>query len=48
MRPRSALVPGDVFGPGGEGYLRLSFANSYDNIVEGCKRLAQAVAKLRQ
>ena len=43
-----ALVPGDVFGPGGEGYLRLSFANSYDNIVEGCKRLAQAVAKLRQ
>lgn len=42
-----ALVPGDVFGPGGEGYLRLSFANSYENIVEGCKRLAEAVAALK-
>lgn len=42
-----ALVPGDVFGPGGEGYLRMSFANSYENIVEGCKRLGEAVAALR-
>ena len=42
-----ALVPGDVFGPGGEGYLRMSFANSYENIVEGCRRLAEAVAALR-
>lgn len=41
-----ALVPGDVFGPGGEGYLRLSFANSYENIVEGCKRLREAVLAL--
>lgn len=43
-----ALVPGDVFGPGGEGYLRLSFANSYENIVEGCRRLKQAVAALKK
>ncbi|MGE4277230.1 MAG: pyridoxal phosphate-dependent aminotransferase [Lawsonibacter sp.] len=43
-----ALVPGDVFGPGGEGYLRLSFANSYENIVEGCKRLAEAVEALKK
>ena len=42
-----ALVPGDVFGPGGEGYLRMSFANSYENIVEGCHRLGEAVAALR-
>lgn len=41
-----ALVPGDVFGPGGEGYLRMSFANSYENIVEGCKRLGEAVKAL--
>lgn len=41
-----ALVPGDVFGPGGEGYLRMSFANSYENIVEGCRRLKDAVGKL--
>ena len=43
-----ALVPGDVFGPGGEGYLRLSFANSYENIVEGCKRLQEAVTALQE
>ena len=41
-----ALVPGDVFGPGGEGYLRMSFANSYENIVEGCARLRDAVLRL--
>lgn len=38
-----ALVPGDVFGKNGEGYLRMSFANSYDNIVEGCTRLQRGV-----
>ena len=43
-----ALVPGDVFGPGGEGYLRMSFANSYDNIVEGCAQLKKAVEQLQQ
>ncbi len=43
-----ALVPGDVFGPGGEGYLRMSFANSYENVVEGCRRLKEAVKQVRQ
>lgn len=43
-----ALVPGNVFGPGGEGYLRMSFANSYENIVEGCERLAAAIEKLQK
>ena len=42
-----AMVPGDVFGPGGEGYLRMSFANSYENIVEGCASLKKAVEQLR-
>ena len=42
-----AMVPGDVFGPGGEGYLRMSFANSYENIVEGCANLKKAVEQLR-
>lgn len=41
-----ALVPGDVFGPGGEGYLRMSFANSYENVVEGCRQLEAAVKQL--
>lgn len=43
-----ALVPGDVFGPGGEGYLRMSFANSYENVVEGCRRLKDAIARLKK
>lgn len=43
-----ALVPGDVFGPGGEGYLRMSFANSYENVVAGCAQLKKAVALLQQ
>jgi len=42
-----ALVPGDVFGVGGEGYIRMSFANSYENIVEGCRRMKAAVEELR-
>lgn len=41
-----AFVPGDVFGPEGEGYLRMSFANSYENIVKGCERLEKAIQKL--
>ena len=43
-----ALVPGNVFGPGGEGYLRMSFANSYENVVEGCAQLKKGVEQLQQ
>ncbi|MFR5667702.1 MAG: pyridoxal phosphate-dependent aminotransferase [Enterocloster bolteae] len=45
-KSKIALVPGDVFGPGGEGYIRMSFANSFDNIVEGCKRLREGLERL--
>lgn len=41
-----AMVPGNIFGQGGEGYIRMSFASSYENIVEGCARLGKAVAEL--
>lgn len=41
-----ALVPGNVFGTEGEGYLRMSFANSYENIVEGCARMKKAIEAL--
>ncbi len=34
-----AVTPGTDFGPGGEGYIRLSYANSYDNLAEGLNRL---------
>ena len=38
-RAHVAVTPGTDFGPGGEGYLRLSYANSYENLVEGMNRL---------
>ncbi len=41
-----AMVPGEVFGPSGKYYLRLSFASSYENIVEGCRRMAEAARDL--
>ena len=34
-----AVTPGTDFGPGGEGYIRLSYATHYDRIVEGMNRL---------
>ena len=43
-----ALVPGDVFGTEGDHYVRMSFANRYENVVEGCKRLKEFVEKLRR
>lgn len=41
-----AVVPGTVFGHNGEGYVRLSYANSMENIVEAMKRIKAAVDKL--
>ena len=34
-----AVTPGVDFGPGGEGYIRISYANSLTNIAEGMNRL---------
>ena len=39
-----ALVPGTAFGACGEGYVRLSYANSYENIGEALKRLKEVFA----
>lgn len=41
-----AMVPGNVFGSNGEGYVRISYASSYDNLVEACERMEKAVLKL--
>lgn len=40
---RVAVVAGSFFAKGGEGYIRLSYATSMDNIKEGLKRLKQYV-----
>ena len=42
-----AAVPGSAFGPQGEGYIRLSYACSYERIVEAMERLKEAVAVLK-
>jgi len=34
-----AVTPGIDFGPNAEGYLRISYANSIENIAEGMERL---------
>lgn len=42
-----ALLAGTAFGPHGEGFLRLSFANSIAELEEGLQRLARGIARLR-
>lgn len=41
-----AVVPGTVFGENGEGYVRLSYANSMENMIEAMKRMKAALEKL--
>jgi aspartate aminotransferase len=41
-----ALLPGNGFGQYGEGYLRLCFANSMENIERALERMAKALEKL--
>jgi aspartate/methionine/tyrosine aminotransferase len=38
-KAKVAVTPGIDFGQNGEGYLRLSYANSLENIEEGMNRL---------
>jgi aspartate/methionine/tyrosine aminotransferase len=39
-----ASLAGTAFGPAGEGYLRLSYANSIPNIEEALRRMQQELA----
>ncbi len=41
-----ALLPGTAFGKYGDGYLRLSYANSLENIEDALRRIKTAIAKL--
>lgn len=42
-----ALLPGTAFGKFGDGYLRISYANSLDNIYEALERIQIAIKKLK-
>lgn len=41
-----ATVPGSAFGKYGEGYLRLAYSNSYENIGEAMERMAESLGRL--
>jgi aspartate aminotransferase len=41
-----AVLPGTAFGRNGEGYLRLSYANSMENLDRALERMREAVAAL--
>ena len=41
-----ALLSGTAFGASGEGYLRLSYATSIENLAEGSQRIAAGLARL--
>jgi aspartate aminotransferase len=43
-----AALSGTAFGSFGEGYLRLSYANSVENIKKALQKIESAVAKIRQ
>jgi aminotransferase len=41
-----AMVPGSAFGPGGEGFLRCSYATAYDKLEEALDRIHQFVKSI--
>lgn len=43
-----AVVPGTAFGEHGEGFVRISYATSYENLKEACDRIEAFVASLKQ
>ena len=44
---RVACVPGNAFGQHGEGFMRMSYACSLDDIREGCDRIAAFLDSLK-
>jgi len=45
-KARVAVVPGDAFGPAAEGYVRISYATSYEAIAKGMERVEKALRVL--
>jgi aspartate aminotransferase len=42
---RVAVAPGATFGPGSDGWIRISLANSVDTIATGCERIADFLGR---
>lgn len=45
-KEKVAVVPGTAFGPSGEGYVRISYASSIDNLREAMARLERFVKRI--
>jgi len=45
-RAKVGVVPGSAYGPSGEGYVRLSFANSIENIEKALYQIEEAIIEL--
>jgi aminotransferase len=42
-----AVVPGDAFGPSGEGHVRACYATSYEDLEEALRRIGRFVERVR-
>jgi len=43
---RVGMTPGSAFGDGGEGFLRMSYANSMENLEKGMDAVEEAMRKI--
>jgi len=48
MEEKVLTVPGTAFGACGEGYIRATYANSYENIAEAMRRIKRFVSRHRK
>ncbi|QBP18157.1 aminotransferase class I/II-fold pyridoxal phosphate-dependent enzyme [Acetilactobacillus jinshanensis] len=46
-KAKVGVIPGHVFGPGGEGHIRLSYATSMPNIKEAMRRISKFLKTLK-
>jgi len=42
-----AVTPGEIFGPSGKGYLRISYSNSQENLQKGMTRILETLNTLQ-
>jgi len=45
-KARIATVPGDAFGPAGDGHIRISLSTTYDEVQNGMERMKEALSAL--
>ena len=43
-----AVTPGEIFGPSGKGYLRISYSNSVENLRQGMGRIIETLNELKK